>query len=61
MVVVLTNIFVNSVDDGVKCTLSIFTDDMRLVVVADSSEGPAAIWRDLDRLERWADKCYGIQ
>lgn len=50
------NIFINDVDNCVKHTLSKFTDDMKLGGVADSPEGPAAIQRDLNRLERWADK-----
>ena len=33
-------------------------DDKKLVVVADSPEILAAIQRDLDRLERWADKNF---
>ena len=50
------NIFINDVDNCVKHTLSKFTDDMKLGGVADSPEGPAAIQRDLNRLERWADR-----
>lgn len=50
------NIFFNDQDDGVECTLSKFTDDTELGKVVESPEDPAAIQRDLDRLERWTDK-----
>lgn len=50
------NIFINNSDDGVECTLSKFTDSAELGGVVESPEGPDAIQRDLDRLERWTDK-----
>lgn len=53
---VLFNIFVNDLDDGAECTLSKCEDDMKLERLADMPEGPAATWRDLDRVEKCADR-----
>ncbi|KAK4810449.1 hypothetical protein QYF61_004229 [Mycteria americana] len=46
---VLFNISFNDLDDGAECTISKFADDTKL-------GGVAAIQRDLDRLEKWADR-----
>uniref|UniRef100_A0A803THV8 Reverse transcriptase domain-containing protein n=1 Tax=Anolis carolinensis TaxID=28377 RepID=A0A803THV8_ANOCA len=52
---VLFNIFINELDEGLEGTIIKFADDTKLGGIANTPEDRSRIQNDLNRLERWAE------
>ncbi|PKU49660.1 rna-directed dna polymerase from mobile element jockey-like [Limosa lapponica baueri] len=51
---VLFNIFISDIGSRIKCTFSKFVDNTNLSGAVDMPQGQGAIWKDLEKLKKWA-------
>lgn len=52
---VLFNIFINDTLSGTECIVGKLVDNTKLSDAVDTIERRDVIWRDPDRLEKWAN------
>ncbi|KAK4829749.1 hypothetical protein QYF61_006458 [Mycteria americana] len=59
LLILLFNLFINHLDDGIDSTLIKFADDTKLGGEVDMSEWRNILQTDLENLEEWASKNEG--